>query len=52
MGLLSCHGHHVDAVSMALVILVVLVDFETWWTCPIRGGVGQYAWVMGLVVLT
>ena len=25
----SCHGRCVDAVSAALVILVVLVDFET-----------------------
>ena len=33
-------GHHIDAVSAALAILVVSINFKTWWPRPIRGGVG------------
>ena len=29
-----------------LAILVVLIEFETEWPCPIRGGVCQDAWVV------
>ena len=42
-------GHHIDAVSTALAILMVFIDFRTWWPRPIRGGVGQDAWLMGMV---